>query len=259
MDIESIVEQVYDNCGMVDPSDLPIEDVIGSYNIHIKEEHIDGSDGRIIPTSNSAILTLNSNIKVHTRRKFVLAHELGHFIMHRNNGKMFQDDTSTLNSWYDNNYNKAEIEANMFAAEFLMPKWIFEDECKGKKFSPELIDELAEGFEVSKTAAILRFVECGHYPVCIVYCHDNKMKWFKRSKDFRHYVEYERNLPPRYGTVAEELFTTNTIYKGKDRKQTISKSAWFKPNKYDDGDTDYNEYCLFVPKYNYSISVLWED
>ena len=259
MNIEEIVGKVYEDCGMIDPLDLKIEDVIESQRIYIKEESMDGASGRIIPSKNSAIITLDSNIGFDSRRRFVLAHELGHYVLHRDKMKVFIDDEGTLNSWYSDNYAQAEYEANMFAAEFLMPRWIFEDECKGSSFFPELIDYLSEGFEVSKTAAILRYVEYGHFPICIVYCQDNKMKWFKRSNDFRYFLNFSRDFPPPNGTVAREVFETNARYEGKERKQEIRKLDWFEPSKYDESNPVFYEYCLYVPSYNYALSVIWEE
>jgi len=257
--IETAVQKVYEECGMFDPLDLPVEDVIESKKIILKEEHMDGCDGRILPHKNSAIITINSKIEYNTRRKFVLAHEFGHYILHRNNKKVYQDNSDTLNQWYHETFGVAEIEANEFAAEFLMPAHIFSEECKGEIFKPEFVDYLADGFEVSKTATILRFVKHGNYPVCIVYCKDNKMKWWKSSNDFKYFLEFNYNSPPPTDSVAYELFTTNTIYTGKERKQVIKKSTWFRLNRNNDWDSDFYEYCLFVPSYNYSISVIWED
>ncbi|MEQ8360383.1 MAG: ImmA/IrrE family metallo-endopeptidase [Cytophagales bacterium] len=257
--IEAAVQKIYKECGMFDPLDLPIEDVIRSKNILLKDEKMDGCHGRILPHKDSAIITINSKIEFDTRRKFVMAHEFGHFILHRHNKKMFQDNAETLNQWYHEAFGLEEIEANEFAAEFLMPAEIFSDECNGEIFTPEFIDYLADGFEVSKTAAILRFVKHGNYPVCVIYCKDNKMKWFKSSDDWKYYIEFERDQHPPTGSVAYELFTSNTIYTGNDRQQPIKKSTWIRLNKFNDWDSDFYEYCLFVPSYNYSISVIWED
>ena len=257
--IELAVKRLYQECGMYDPLDLSIQDVIQSKNILIKEEGIDGADGRIVTNGDSAVITIDSKIEFESRKRFVLAHELGHYVLHRHNKKLFQDNSDTLNQWYHKVFGNEELEANEFAAEFLMPADIFIDECKGKIFKPEFVDYLAEGFEVSKTASILRYVQHGNYPVCIIYCKDNKMKWWKSSHDFKYYLEFNHNSPPPTDSVAFELFTTNAFYTGEERKQQIRKSTWLRLNKFNDRDTDFYEYCLFVPSYNYSISVIWED
>ncbi|KVC72367.1 ImmA/IrrE family metallo-endopeptidase [Burkholderia ubonensis] len=55
------------------------------------------------------------------RRRFTLAHEIGHFCMHRVEGRLeFVDDKSTM-SRSESYWTRHESEANNFAAELLMP------------------------------------------------------------------------------------------------------------------------------------------
>lgn len=252
-------KRIYDDCGIVDPMQLPLETVINSRNIIIKEEEIEGADGRILMNEDSGIITINSKISIPTKKRFILAHELGHFELHRNKQKGFNDTDETLNHWYHHSYSTEEIEANEFAAEYLMPSDIFRHECEGKSFNHEVIGYLANRFQVSKTAAILKFVKTnnGNHPVFVVCCQNNKMKWFKRSDDFYHYSLFDSNLEPPTGTVAYEVFQKGIGYYGEEGTQQIWKSDWFKM-KDDEPDSEFFEYCLFVKSYNYMISVIWE-
>jgi hypothetical protein len=138
-----------------------------------------------------------------------------------------------------------------------MPTDLFICECKGKIFNHKVIEHLASRFQVSKTAAVLRFVEHGNHPVFVVCCQNNKMKWFKRSHDFYHYSLFESNLSPPYGTVAQEVFEKGIGYFGEEKTQSIWKSDWFKMRE-TESDVEFFEYCLFVPSYNYMLSVIWE-
>lgn len=55
------------------------------------------------------------------RRRFTLAHEIGHFCMHRSsNQTTFVDTKSTMNR-SESYWNRFESEANNFAADLLMP------------------------------------------------------------------------------------------------------------------------------------------
>ena len=105
-----------------------------------------------------------------------------------------------------------------------MPSEIFYNECKGKKFGPNVIEHLANRFQVSKTATVLKFVKRGNHPVFIVYCKDNKMKWWKKSEDFYYYSLFEYDAPPPTGSVAYELFTTKKVYIGDEAKQEVWKA-----------------------------------
>ena len=215
-----------------------------------------GKEGEIVSVGNKSIIQVNSNIQFETKKRFAAAHELGHYEMHRNLQPIFSDTEEDLMNWYKAGPN--EMEANEFAAEFLMPSEKFHKECEKKIFGPDVIEHLANYFQVSKTATILRFVKRGNHPVFIIYCKDNKMKWWKKSDDFYHYSLFESNQIPPTGSVAYELFTTKKIYTGDELKQDIYKSDWFRMRDDDETDTKFFEYCLFVKSYNYSISVIWE-
>lgn len=255
----SAVQKLYFECGITDPLELPIETIIKSKNILIKEEEIDGADGRILMKEDSGIITINSNISFYPRKRFILAHELGHFELHRHLKKGFTDNDETLNHSSQPYFSQEEIEANEFAAEFLMPTEMFAKECKGKVFNYKVIEHLAAKFEVSKTAAILKFLKKGNgnHPIFVVCCQDNKMKWFKKSDDWWYYSQFKKDSPPPSGSVAFEVFKKGISYYGEESTQQIWKSDWFEM-KGDEPDSKFYEYCLFVPSFNYMISVIWE-
>jgi Zn-dependent peptidase ImmA (M78 family) len=249
------VKKIYDECGITDPFQLPIEVIISSKNILIKEEEIEGADGRILMKANSGVITLNSSIHFLPKKRFILAHELGHFELHRLLKKGFYDNHETL----IHSFQPEEVEANEFAAEFLMPTELFHCECTEKIFNHKVIEHLTNKFQVSKTAAILKFVKegNGNHPIFVVCCQDNKMKWFKKSHDWKYYSLFEKGLPPPSGTVASEVFKRGIGYFGDEKTQPIWKADWFEVSKYE-REKEFYEYCLFVPSLNYMISVIWE-
>lgn len=253
---EGIAGIVFDECGLSHPTELPISEIILGRKAFYFEKPLLGKEGEIISLEGRSVITVNSRIKFETKKRFVAAHELGHYEMHRNLIPIVFDTEYDLINWFS--AGKHEIEANQFAAEFLMPSELFLGECKGKVFGPEIIDHLARVFMVSKTAAILKFVNTGNYPVCVIYCHDNKMKWWKKSSDWRYFLQFEKDTPPPSGSVASDIFTQENIYLGEDRKQEIFKSTWFTLPP-DEQDNIIYEFCLYVKSYNYTLSVIWED
>lgn len=252
---ELIARKVLEECGLNDPAEITLNEVILGRKAFYEELPLDGKEGEIVSVNGRSIITVDSNIHYETKKRFVAAHELGHYEMHKNVQPIFSDDETNLLSWYQG--GKHEIEANEFAAEFLMPSDLFHKECERRVFGPSVIDHLATRFQVSKTATILKFVKRGNHPVFIVYCKDNRMKWWKKSEDFYHYSLFEYDAPPPTGTVAYEYFTTNANYQGDEAKQQVWKGDWFRLKK-DEDETPFFEYCLFAPSYNYSISIIWE-
>lgn len=142
-------QQLLDNCGLDEITDLEMDLFVSGLDAMLIEEELTNCDGKIIFGNNKAVIKVNSNIQFEQRKRFVVAHEIGHLIMHKN--MQLPDDTFS-------NFNiiagmekalkngRQELEANEFASELLMPEKLFMKEAKGKKFSPLLIKQLSERF-----------------------------------------------------------------------------------------------------------------
>lgn len=85
-----------------------------------------------------------------TRKRFTIAHEIGHFLLHRELiGDGIVEDAMLRATGLT---NSVERQANAFAADFLMPWELLEKESEKLKS----IEELAALFEVSKDAMSYR-------------------------------------------------------------------------------------------------------
>jgi hypothetical protein len=248
--------KVLDEFGLTDPVGIPMSRIILGRKAFYEEAPLIGKEGEIVSVGGRSMITINSGIQYETKKRFAAAHELGHHEMHRDLMPIFSDTEVDFMNWYQ--AGPHEMQANEFAAEFLMPSEVFHRFCEKRKFEPKVIHELADRFNVSKTAAILRFVKRGNHPVFIMFCKDNKMKWLKRSDDFFSFCDlFKRDQPPPPGSVAYEIFSSGKVYTGDEASQQIWKSDWFKM-KEDEKDSIFFEYCLYAPSYNYTISVIWE-
>src|SRR5260221_1607216 len=116
---EIAARRVLDECGIDDPTELPLSEIILGRKAFYEEQPVQGKEGEIISVSGRSIITVNSDIQFLPKKRFVAAHELGHYEMHRDLQPVFSDDEGSLMSWYQGGQH--EVEANEFAAEFLMP------------------------------------------------------------------------------------------------------------------------------------------
>ena len=85
-----------------------------------------------------------------TRRRFTYAHELAHFLLHREQIGDGISDNLLLRS---NLANNLEVEANKLAADILMPSDIVNELAETRKYD---VNELAELFGVSRSAMLVR-------------------------------------------------------------------------------------------------------
>lgn len=107
-------------------------------------------------------LSPNENI---VRKRFTIAHELGHYVLHRLNKELFVDHKQFKAVFRDQESSTGEIEqereANAFAAALLMPKHLLIEEIKKVMFDlgddqDDVIKKLADTFKVSSQAMTYR-------------------------------------------------------------------------------------------------------
>lgn len=246
--------EVFDYCGIEDPSTISLTDLILYHNGIVNEIPLNNCDGRMVMKNGRSIVSLNANIEFPQKKRFVLAHELGHMLLHGKNEATYSDDYSTLEAY---KHGIQEIEANDFATELLMPEILFKEACFKKKFSPDLLRELSEKFNTSITSVVYRFIDLGYHPICTFFCRDGKVEYWKKSKEFRYWIPDRNKLNVPSDSVANEFFAQNRIYRKEDSAQQIDKSTWFELGDYD-RDSPMFEFCIITPRYNTVLSVIWE-
>jgi Zn-dependent peptidase ImmA (M78 family) len=244
-------------CGITDPTTIPIELIVAGRGATLIEKPLPNSDGRIVFGKQRSIITVNSEIGFAGKRRFVIAHELGHHEMHRDHIQVHYDNDASLEYFKE---GSQESEANQFASELLMPENIFKKECKGVPFSPDLMRKLAERFGSSITSVVYRYFDLGSHPICLFYSYNNVLKYWKRPDNYPHFIVDRTKLAPPEDSVATEFFDNGKIYTHAHSKQRIWKSTWFELNKWEsDQDTKIFEYCIVTPRYNTVLSIVWEE
>lgn len=235
------------------PTDLDLEGIINLYGSYYQEKAMSGADGRIIFKGNNTIITINSNISYLPKKRFVIAHEFGHLILHKNTLPVFSCDEASFMEWYHG--SSFEVQANEFASEFLMPTKLFITEAKKHKFFDfEVIRSLAAHFQTSVTSTLIKFITSGTHPVAAVYSINGKVEWQSFGSDFifkRFKSRKKMQIPT--GTVASD------ILKGKAtpmKKEMVPAFYWFEIFD-NQRDIYLYEECFFIQSQNGIISLLW--
>lgn len=124
----------------------------------------------------------NTKIQHPGRIRFTLAHELGHYMLHRQNAGLdgFECGAGDMLR-YDTGYTAREEEANAFAACLLMPAHDFRRQVENERFSFDLLGHCADRYGVSLTSAVLRWLEFTSKRAIAVFSEDGYMHWAKSS------------------------------------------------------------------------------
>lgn len=114
---------------------------------------------------NSKQFIIVNLIESAARRRFTIAHELAHYILHKKDSKLYAHRDM---AGKDNQRNPIEREANYFAANILMPEGLVKEkvndiknQIRGKVPGFILTKEIAENFAVSEAAADVRLRQLG--------------------------------------------------------------------------------------------------
>lgn len=147
---------------------VQVEHIAAACGIQIVRSAAEWSEsGFLLRDGSRTIMGINSRNSP-KRQRFTMAHELGHWLLH--DGKPLIIDQSIMINKRDDVSSQAtdaeEIEANQFAAEFLMPTnfiaQALDREMKlGVGSRDELITSLARTFEVSNDAMGWRLINLG--------------------------------------------------------------------------------------------------
>ena len=135
------------------------------------------------------------------RVNFTIAHELGHYLLHRhkypNGVRCTAEDMAKWNS----KYNQIENEANRFAASLLMPLDDFREQIpESKKVDFSDLGECAERYQVSLMAATLRWLSYTKVRAVLVVSRDGFILWSRSSNpafDSGIYIKVEGVSPPQ--------------------------------------------------------------
>jgi hypothetical protein len=130
------------------------------------------------------IIAVNSAIRESTRKRFTIAHEIGHYLIphHRSLRNVCRSDD--IERWHSS-IASAEREANEFSAELLLPRKLVSRSLGLKNPSPHTIRAVAGEFSMSLTATIYRFLELTDLACCMIWSEGGRAKWYVRSEAFR--------------------------------------------------------------------------
>lgn len=141
-------------------------DIVGiaqAHGIEVRLEELeDAVSGMLVVRGDRSVIGVNANHHAN-RRRFSVAHELGHYVLHRGEEQVFIDaavffrsEGATATTWIQ------EKEANIFAAELLLPERAIRAAWQADPidvFDDVAIKRWADRFGVSPQALLIRLTE----------------------------------------------------------------------------------------------------
>jgi hypothetical protein len=205
--------------GVTEPREIDVRAIAHDAGAAVRIRKLTRCEARIVGAGDRAIISVSEDSGPQ-RRRFSIAHELGHWELHR--GRQFECRASDIDN-AENSLLDPERQADEFAADLLMPWYLFKPMvAQAKHVDLALLEEMHRKFDSSLPATAIRIAEANVEPV-IVACYDQAgRRWFKRSKDVP-----ERWFP--FGKLDPDTYAVDVLAGKRDRTHmsTIGANAWF--------------------------------
>ena len=225
--------------------DSPIDKVQG--------EDLGSFDGLLTAnkTGSKWLILYNSATPSEGRIRFTIAHEFGHYILHRHLQDRFECGDGDIET-EDNTERDIEAEANAFATTLLMPLDDFRRQVEGQPISFDLLGHCADRYGVSLTAAALRWIEIAPKRAVLVASRDDHMLWAKSNEAAFKSGAYFATRKNIIELPADALAHSNNSWGGNPQQMT-SAQRWF-PREPE--HTQVNEMILVAGQYDYALTLL---
>jgi len=217
------------------PGPVPVEDIAMDKGVLCLEAPLTGCLARLIRKGKKGIIRTHIGIREEGRKRFAIAHELGHWFLHEAESQFF---ICTGEDMRDYKGSPMEVEANLFASELLMPTNLFRPLAENADPRLATVKNLAGTFNTSLTATGMKFVEFNRYECVLVLSTNGIVVWSKQKgarsglrieKGMRlhqeslaiHASDIEKEFGPE--VVPPEAWITHNAY---DRQLEVTEQSW---------------------------------
>jgi Zn-dependent peptidase ImmA (M78 family) len=186
------------------------------------------------------IIIIKPDIKSIGQERFTIAHELGHILVHHNTQYCKRE---SFNMW--RNANDKETEANVFAAELLLPQRKMLEILSNKDITMDMIKSVADLYQTSMSPTAIRLIKLYNDSAVIISHRDGKIAW-------------KVNSPECYFNVSGSGIVVNPVINKVNKNNVFAKEN-VDPLLWIDNDVDNlicNQETLYFNKLNSYLTVL---
>lgn len=237
--------------GIDDPGQIDLNAICFDKGILVIEAPLKGALARLVRNGkDKALIRVSDGIREIGQRRFAIAHEFGHFMLHQEKNQLSFFQQSELLFWY-RNLSPEEQEANTFAVELLMPDFLFEPRCSDDSPTMATIKKLSTEFETSLTATTLRYLDFTRHDCAAIVSRDGEMTWFKICETFPlRLLDMGTMVDP--GSLAGRLFAGDPY---PDGPQQVPVEMWVEDHEFFQSFT-IQEDAVYLERYQTVISLI---
>ena len=232
------------------PAEIDIEAIALDQGLYVTTGPLSGAWARLLRKGSGGVVRVSSSIKSEGQRRFCVAHEIGHFLLHAGRNQIEQCRFEDMLPSYAR--RTEEPEANAFAGELLMPQTIFRSYLDPNLLTLAMMDDVSNAFEVTISATIHRVMDVAVHVCALVRSESGRMKSFHVCSDFPFRIrDMGSQLDLR--SCAGEFFRDGFV---EEREDDVPADAWLEDQRLQGHET-VRELTVPMPSYDTAISVLW--
>jgi Zn-dependent peptidase ImmA (M78 family) len=242
---------VFTRLGVTDPEDIDLDAIAAELNAEIVFEDLEGATARVIKIGDRARIIISTRIVDVGSIRFSIAHEIGHILCKHYVGHTGPTDAvERLCSPLHSDGTTTEREADVFAAELLMPRPLVTSWCALAPLTFDPVRAIASAFGTSVLASAMRFVELTPERCAVVYTKQGRVQWAKKSPSFSAWIP-KRSVAP--GSAAFDYFERGSIG---ESSRIVPGTTWLS-SKAERVDAPIHEHATAVPGLGAVFSLLW--
>jgi IrrE N-terminal-like domain len=219
---------------------------------HVQAANISGFEGALLAGDQRKnwLLLYNDSLSSTGRVRFTQAHELGHYILHRQNRDSFECSDADILNWSKDDKD-LEGQADLFASYLLMPLDDYRKQVT-TSVNLELLGHCADRYGVSLTAAILKWLDFTDEKAVLVISNDGFINWAWSSEAATKAGAFFRTRNNVIQIPSGSL-ASNTRVKHDRIGAQISATVWFPQAKV---DTPLHEMKVYAEQYGNVVTLL---
>ena len=172
----SPAERLLQELGITEPKEIDLHAIAYYVGARIRLRPLDGCDAHILGCGDQALITIKADSSPR-RKRFSIAHELGHWRHHRGKSLVCRAD-----EYRPRDAMSPEKVADGYAADLLMPRYIFGPLARlQRRLTFDAIQQLADLFNTSVTATAIRLMDLDHTPAVVISHGPGGRNWFARA------------------------------------------------------------------------------
>jgi hypothetical protein len=232
------------------PPTVDLYDLAQKLELEIVEVDLKSFDGALLRsrTSFSGRILVRSGIRELGRKRFTIAHEIGHYILH---GDQQNSCSPRVIEGWKEGQPLPEREADTFASELLLPTTDVTQHVNRRWPSMQVVSDIADHYGASMMAAGRKFCDVASQPCALVWSSQRVIRWFHPSPSFVNFIEPGASLG--FDSLALAAHEGRTLT---DQMEEVPAEAWIKSSWLKE-DAVVSEQSIFMPSYEGCLSLIW--